>query len=250
MAPAPRDQEQRIPLGHCNKLVILRSHERVTGSWIVNPSLSIPTALVADSIPSRFAASNLWLESTEEGVNATVRVVDDPPPPGDRVRTELVFSGRGAVTVRVHSLGNLPSKITAVSFSDDVDIRIPADFVGVVTTQCTSTRPTMPSQRCRPLSEIDGKGRYFIGEDWSAAADHDGWHGNTLDIKAHVGRIHVGFVSLESSLIYRIKSSEGYAVVSRIIAKGAPVAVIGILMLIAFRPTIVLCVLWISWQFF
>ncbi|EJD39628.1 hypothetical protein AURDEDRAFT_171262 [Auricularia subglabra TFB-10046 SS5] len=163
-------------------LLISRLMQRVAGSYIVNPALTIPAFLGSAT------TSNLHLESQLESVDATVRVLAAPEPINRRDRIHLVFCGAKQTVVQLHELGNLPCAIEAASCGD-VSITLPLDFVGLI--QTTSPYPpTLPSQRYRTLSEADCTGKYFIGE-WEPGAQH--WDGHTVEIRTVRGYITVAY---------------------------------------------------------
>ncbi|KAK7023180.1 hypothetical protein R3P38DRAFT_3195150 [Favolaschia claudopus] len=150
-----------------NFLSLIRANAPITGSFIIDPNVRVPEALLPDTIEPR---RNLYLETAGAPIDVDIFVVGENT--SANVRVDIHLQANGPITARIHVSPSIPRphiRLTASS-SAPISIAVPASFRGPLTTRSSrpSPSPSLPPQ-ATIFSEADNTRRGFIGDfaDWT-----------------------------------------------------------------------------------
>ncbi|EJD40473.1 hypothetical protein AURDEDRAFT_170474 [Auricularia subglabra TFB-10046 SS5] len=183
--PTPRAQPPSIP--RTNHVNIAHEHPQARGTFVIDPALEVPAALLAPPKDGEEEADqpNLRMSSYYAGVEADVWVLDS-----DAVeRTRLVFDAEhGRVKIRLRSLGNRPCRVDIRAGHAKVDIMLPRHFMGSLTAKTTHATASVPP-RFTKLAEADGEERYYLGD----VARAESIEAHIVTVTAPHGKITITF---------------------------------------------------------
>ncbi|KZV80630.1 hypothetical protein EXIGLDRAFT_756131, partial [Exidia glandulosa HHB12029] len=149
-------------IARCNLLCVERSNEKINGSYVVDPSITIPEQFLQplreDEVADDGRRANLRLVTTHSRIDADVWVLDKTDA---KVLTpnRLVFqSTHGAVDIRLHDLGRkAPCNITVRNTHGSTTVQLPRDYVGKVTIHYKHGSVSALSPRMAMLSDVNGE---------------------------------------------------------------------------------------------
>jgi len=164
-----------------NFIYLSRANSSVKGTWVLNPSLSIPSTFPPSLVDGEKEETrkNLWLDSKNGSINGDIYIL---PSSGDSLSVvkhrQRIFisatSRNGSVTTKLHDVQSqnqserrLPLQISCSSVNGNVNIYLPRSFVGPlqVKTRNGSLRFSDPvKQLLTPFSEMGGAQWSFLGD--------------------------------------------------------------------------------------
>lgn len=172
-----------------NLVHIAHEHPPTRGTFVLDPAMEVPAALLAAPTAGEEDAErpNLRMTSCYAGVDADVWVLDCSG--ADVKRTRLVFDAEhGRVRVRLHSLGNRPCSIDVRSGYSKVDLMLPREFKGRLIAKTTHAGTSIPPRFTR-LGEAEGEERYYLGD----VAQAESVEAHSVTVTAPHGKITVTF---------------------------------------------------------
>ncbi|KAK7052047.1 hypothetical protein R3P38DRAFT_2762483 [Favolaschia claudopus] len=150
-----------------NFLSLIRASAPITGSFIIDPNIRIPEALLPDTVEPR---RNLYLETTGAPIDVDIFVVGENT--SSNMPVDIHLQANGPITARIHaspSIARPHIHLTAYS-SAPISIAVPAFFRGPLTIRSSrpSSSPSLPPQ-ATIFSEAENTRRGFIGDftDWT-----------------------------------------------------------------------------------
>ncbi|PPR05493.1 hypothetical protein CVT26_009060 [Gymnopilus dilepis] len=192
-----------------NFISISKINGAVQGTWVINPGLVLPSALLPplEKGETEETRKNLSLDSRNGAIDADVYVL--PPPstssalvkPRQRV-TVHAKSWNGAVTVKLHDLqdpdtSRLPIHVACHTTNGAINVYIPRSFRGIINIKTKNGSPRY-SEAVRnlivPISDIHGVHRSFMGQfDPSQWEGDSEWLGDELNAESWNGSVKVFF---------------------------------------------------------
>jgi len=186
-----------------NFVFVEMANSKVRGSYHIDPSLSIPAALLPPSVAAlpEFQRKNIHLFSKNGSVESDV-LFSSSNEERDAKRakraTLAAGSANGSVTIRVRrqAVGAIkrvtPIQISVASRNGSVRVSVPADFVGPMT--ITSHNGSIKlsqglTARCATNTHEKHTKRCFIGD--MSLYEGDEWYGDELNIESNNGSVTV-----------------------------------------------------------
>ncbi|KAK7023176.1 hypothetical protein R3P38DRAFT_2958099 [Favolaschia claudopus] len=166
-----------------NFLSLIRANAPITGSFIIDPNIRIPDALLPDAVEPR---RNLYLETTGAPIDVDIFVVG-----GKNVRADIHLQANGPINARIHASPSIarPHIHLSAFSSAPISIAVPASFRGPITILSSrpSPSPSLPPQ-ATIFSEANNTRRGFIGDfaDWTRDSA-----GDELDLQSATVSISV-----------------------------------------------------------
>ncbi|KAH7098303.1 hypothetical protein BKA62DRAFT_773525 [Auriculariales sp. MPI-PUGE-AT-0066] len=194
------------PISRCNFLNIGRPHNKIEGSYVVDPNFQMAEELLAPMTDDERVAgrrANLRLESAHGKVKTDVWVLDsnamtvdgDDKSPSNWL---YFYAPHSSADVRIHDLGNLPCRIEVITTHSTARLQLPRDFVGLLTIQRKhGSVEGLSPDRVTTISEVDGLMKCFVG-DISLLNGQPQWKGHKLEIRSTHGSVKLKFGGVDA----------------------------------------------------
>lgn len=213
---APSSSQPPPDAQRTNFLLISRVHKEVRGKWVIDPTLSLPAA-VLPPLAEGETRLNAKLESANASVHGSIWIVPGTSTAEARVGPATVEAKTAYGTIRLKVVRLLssclayllltnpsfqfrtndhPVALTTSSKYGSTHLSIPQSFRGpvMVSTSYGSVRfSNNLSTRMTTFSEAHGVRRGFIGEHEDWMKDPDAWTGDRLEVEAQYGGVRMGF---------------------------------------------------------
>ncbi|TDL24528.1 hypothetical protein BD410DRAFT_786043 [Rickenella mellea] len=198
---------QPPPLPRQNHLSIKRASGQLKGTWIIDPELKLPEAVLAPLQPNE-VRKNLELVSDFGAINAEVWIVRK-----DRSReseeygggktenvwpaTVTVMGKNGAVKVRMNADESHPFKLVVTSNFGKVTIGLPRTFVGPLTATTRfgslclsgSVKPQVAT-----FSDVNNTFKGFLGDVESTGFGNGDWEGSRVEVDCLNGSVNIYYL--------------------------------------------------------
>jgi len=206
-----------------NFVYLSRANSSVKGTWVIDPSLSIPSSFLPPLVSGETEETrkNIFLESKNGVVDGEIFILptstDSLSAMLHRQRVLVRGSSRnGSVTTKIHDVSSysvgetrLPIQISCYSSNGSIHIYLPRSFQGPLSVQTHngSLRFSEPvKQLLTPFSEMNGVQRSFLGHldssKWENGAE---WVGDELAAESKNGNVKIYFDD-EGDTPFRAKS--------------------------------------------
>ncbi|KDQ51885.1 hypothetical protein JAAARDRAFT_163286 [Jaapia argillacea MUCL 33604] len=191
-----------------NYLCITRTTTSVKGTYVIDPVLIVPDAILPKLSPGE-VRKNLKLGSTTGSVSADVYLCPGAAAPlcgtaeecdmlKKRRATLETYSVTGSVNVKVRAPSATPFHLTCKTETGSVRVRLPRSFRGPLSAK-SNTGSISFSSALEPyvttFSEVNGKRFCFIGnvEETGWAHAPDSWVGDEVHAETSTGSIKFSF---------------------------------------------------------
>jgi len=200
----------------CNFVNVFREDSKIKGTWLLDPTLSIPPELLPplSEGESEQTRKNLSLQTKDGSIKATIfvlptttealRQTENRP-----LRTLIDTSTKdGDVTIRIHEVlsqmdHRLPIQLRSYSGDGSIRVYLPRTFRGVCRLKTKDGRiqfsKAMESSLTR-FSDVNGSQVGFLGSldvtEWQPGMN---WNGDELTLETKDGNVHVYFDDEKSS---------------------------------------------------
>ncbi|KDR72705.1 hypothetical protein GALMADRAFT_252910 [Galerina marginata CBS 339.88] len=209
-----RPETRNLPdIKPSNFVYLSRVNSSVKGTWVLDPSLAIPSAFLPPLAAGETeeTRSNLSLDSKNGVINGEIYIL---PPSNqylalsNRNRKQCVTirarSWNGGVTTKIREVpptgtegARLPIRLYCSSFNGGVSVYLPRAFEGpikVKTLNGSLRFSDAVKQLVTPFSEMDGMQRSFLGNfdaaKWETGAE---WAGDELFAETKNGNVKIYF---------------------------------------------------------
>ncbi|KAG6331973.1 hypothetical protein ID866_7115 [Astraeus odoratus] len=180
---------------------IPEKHHPIKGTYIVDPSLSIPAEYLPALQDGETEADrkNLHWHTRDGSIDAEIWMVGHRQSLGlNKNRTTLHVSSRdGSVTVKVNAINNIqPFSLDALSTNGRVIVLLPRSFHGPIKLKSIHGSCSLSDDLLRNSTHfgvVDHTARFFVG-DFTAASDPSQWKGDELRAETRDGRVKVRYV--------------------------------------------------------
>ncbi|PPQ94403.1 hypothetical protein CVT25_002491 [Psilocybe cyanescens] len=191
-----------------NFVCLSRQNDSVKGSWIIDPTMVIPSAFLP-SVPedeTEQTRSNISLSSKNGAVSADIFVLPTSNHTSLPIthRKQIIIRGashNGSVTLKIHEIASegkrLPMQIHGFSANGNINIYVPRSFQGPVSVKLRNGNLRFSETvkaSVTQFSEMNGMQRSFIGDfDANAIQNAGEWAGDTLSLESRNGSVKVYF---------------------------------------------------------
>jgi len=199
------DRLSAIPNIKPSNLVHLsRANESVKGSWLIDPSLSIPSTFLPPP-PAEGVRSNIVLESKNGAIDADIYLLSTSHSDKNTSKFILIHtqSDNGSVKTRLHDTKSLNGqtrlavRLSSCSSNGSIHVQLPRSFRGPIRIR-TINGTTRFSAAIQPhltaFSEVDHVQRSFLGHfnpsQWEIGTP---WEGDELSIETKNGSVKIAF---------------------------------------------------------
>ncbi|EJD51044.1 hypothetical protein AURDEDRAFT_160188 [Auricularia subglabra TFB-10046 SS5] len=186
------------PIPPCNHVAIKRpSGTKVSGSFVIDPELEIPTELLAP-VEEGEERKHLIIDVPNSQVDVDVWVVPHPLFHSDTKSHTTNLEVHGShVAMRLHSTGDRPISLTVkAGHSGQVSLEIPSTFRGPMTIHNGNGNVKF-SSALDPLvatfSDVDKVRKCFIGDFKQLGFGQGAWEGSALEIHSLHGSVKLRF---------------------------------------------------------
>ncbi|TDL24527.1 hypothetical protein BD410DRAFT_93121 [Rickenella mellea] len=205
-SPSASQYSQPPSLPRQNNLHIKRTAGPLKGTWIINPNLKLPEAVLT---PLRWPEKrkNLQLVSESGAINAEVWIVGkersgEAASGVDRDKnvwpaTVNVMGKNGAVKVRMNGDENHPFELTVKSHCGKVTIGLPRTFVGPLTVATVAGPLCLVGSvkaQVATFSEVKNTFKGFIGDLELSGFGNGDWEGSSLDVDCQDGSVNIYYL--------------------------------------------------------
>ncbi|CAK5282524.1 unnamed protein product, partial [Mycena citricolor] len=197
LPPTPGAPTLPTDIRPTNFLTLSRSNDSISGSFVIDPRIKIPTAHLPPLGPGETEETrrNASFQSANGSVKVDLFVLGD-----DTVeRPVLLFvkSKNGPVHAKLHAAdaARPPIQLTAQSSNGPVHVHFPRSFNGLLTvvTRNGSVKPSaLLTSELTTFSETNGVRKYFVG-DFSGYTDAEGWRGDEAHVETSNGSVTLRF---------------------------------------------------------
>jgi len=187
-----------------NFVTVGRANDCIKGSWLIDPSLFIPSSFLPPLQPGG-ARRNLFLESKNGAIDADVYLL--PTSYSDQNTSKYILihtqSNNGSVRTRLHEVNSstgevrLPIRLSTLSDNGSINVQIPRSFSGPIrirTHHGSIQFSAAVHVHLTQFSEMDGVQRSFLGNfnpsQWEIGVP---WEGDELLIETKNGSVKVFF---------------------------------------------------------
>jgi len=201
---SPTPGTPQLPVKPSNYISISSRDASVKGTWVIDPSLKIPTSLLAPLLEGQTESDrrNLNVESKNGHVNADIFITpfdfsSDSKEVGRKRTTIYVKSSDGSVTAKLHDCQSprLPFYLNAYSSDGHVTVHIPRSFHGLIVIASHHGHCKFSEEITKQLtvfSDVGKTRKAFLG-DFSGLRDDEAWEGDEIMLESKDGSVWVHF---------------------------------------------------------
>jgi len=202
--PPPYESVQPVLPQPCNFISIKRVNEAVKDTFVIDPSITLPPALLTplDDGTQERDRKNIHLQSVNGSVDVSVVFVtndDTKPGPSTKRSTIHAQSRNGSVTVKLSAPSVRPGiEMTATSKNGSVALYLPRSFNGFLTLSSVNGAIIFSDavlQNLTTFSHVGATKRCFLGDFVGATLPEGGeWSGDELVASSTNGKIKLFYV--------------------------------------------------------
>jgi len=177
-----------------NFLTIKRSNTSLKGTYVIDPDLVVPEAMLPALESGEVERKNLRLHCENGSINAEVWLVGgDSSGEARGKRTKIDVRGRnGFVTVKMNAEESHPFSLKISAHNGGITVALPKSFTGPLTMETRNGWVNISaslSPHVTTFSDIKSTRKCFIGDFVSSNYGQGEWEGSSLDIECHNGKV-------------------------------------------------------------
>ncbi|KAF8799573.1 hypothetical protein BYT27DRAFT_6859314 [Phlegmacium glaucopus] len=203
---APNNRGSTFPnIKPSNFVSLSRMNGSIKGSWLIDPSLHIPSSFLPPLPPTAGARRNLFLESKNGTIDADIFMASTSLSKENTTKYILIHTDslNGSIKARLHDTRSsngevrLPVRLSACCANGAILVHLPRSFRGPIRIKAMNGNTHFSAavrEHLTPFSEMNHVQRSFLGHfnpsQWDMGTP---WEGDELSVEAKNGSVKIFF---------------------------------------------------------